>query len=304
MIPTFNTPPAFLKVAVKSVLAQDPGSQTLQITVVDDASSEGDAAAVVSEVSQGRVEYVRNDQNLGQARNLNRCIALARGNLVHLLHADDYVMPGFYPAMAEAAGTHATAGLIACRSHFVDANGASGGVTRRLPELESPSCNVSSFYYDTPIQTPSVVVRRRCYEQLGGFTPDFHYAVDTEMWVRVIGHCSGVVVPDVLACYRIHGSNLTARVVRDGTTVRETERLNLLFADRFPAFSRRRGRRRVAKMAWSLYMQLRAAGDKEAAEMNRRLWVEVAPLGLRVRYAVKFWTYLKWTVPDSQKLPA
>jgi len=287
MIPTYNTAPAYLNEALTSVLQQDPGPEAMQITVVDDASTQGDTRAVVARVGRGRINYHRHERNLGQARTLNRCVELAVGQLVHLLHGDDHVLPGFYAAVAAAAETHPDAGLIACRSRFIDEKGVPNGVSPKLPDLEGGGCDVSTFFYETPVQTPAVVVRRRSYEQVGGFSPAFNYAVDSEMWTRVIVRCSGVVLPEVLACYRIHPSNLSHRVSREGTTVRETERLNALFADRFPGFSRHRGRRRAAKMAWSLYQHFRSVGDEQAARVNHRLWLDTAPLGLRIRYKLK-----------------
>ena len=90
MIPVFNAG-AFLADTLRSVLAQDPGRATMQIAVVDDASTDINVRELVEQIAGDRVEYHRQCQNVGSVRNFNTSIGLSRGRLVHLLHADDRV---------------------------------------------------------------------------------------------------------------------------------------------------------------------------------------------------------------------
>src|SRR5262249_50406733 len=94
MIPSYNCA-RFLGEALKSVLVQDPGSAKMQIEVVDDCSSD-DPQRVVSEIGGNRVGFFRQSRNVGHIANFRTCITRARGEIVHLLHGDDVVRPGFY----------------------------------------------------------------------------------------------------------------------------------------------------------------------------------------------------------------
>src|SRR5690242_19953848 len=94
MIPTFNNA-GHLRAALRSVLAQDAGPEVMQIEVVDDASDD-DTSKVVQETGQGRVSYYRQDRNVGHIANFQSCLRRSTGRLVHLLHGDDAVLPGFY----------------------------------------------------------------------------------------------------------------------------------------------------------------------------------------------------------------
>jgi glycosyltransferase involved in cell wall biosynthesis len=78
MIPTYNCA-RFLGETLRSVLAQDPGPEQMQIAVVDDHSTADDPQAVVREVAGERVAFYRNPRSLGAAGNFNQCIARARG---------------------------------------------------------------------------------------------------------------------------------------------------------------------------------------------------------------------------------
>jgi glycosyltransferase involved in cell wall biosynthesis len=276
------------------VLQDDPGPEAMQIEVVDDASTRIDLEPLVQAVGRGRVGFRRNPQNLGQARNLNRCLDFARGKLIHLLHADDFVLPEFYSRMAAAAARFPDAGLIACRSFLTDHDGAIVEVMPRVPALETGGRDVSPFFYTTPIQFAGTVVRREAYEVVGGWSPSLESALDREMWTRLIASRQGVVLEDVRSCYRLSKINTTARVARNGERAREFLRLNQHFAAIYKNFSLARGTRVIALEYWDRYLNCLRAGDQEGAAINWRLWTEFAPPWLWVRRAVKFWTQTRW----------
>ena len=95
MIPTYHCA-CFLRQTLESVLSQDPGPDLMQIEVVDDGSTLDDPGAVVAAVGRGRVGFYRQPQNVGHTKNFETCLRRSRGKVVHLLHGDDYVLPGFY----------------------------------------------------------------------------------------------------------------------------------------------------------------------------------------------------------------
>src|SRR5689334_23006227 len=84
MIPTYNCA-RYLQETLANVLVQDPGSELMQIEVVDDHSID-DPAAVVAQVGRGRVGFFQQQQNVGHTNNFATCLKRSRGRLVHLLH--------------------------------------------------------------------------------------------------------------------------------------------------------------------------------------------------------------------------
>jgi glycosyltransferase involved in cell wall biosynthesis len=223
MIPTYDCA-AFLEEALASVLAQDPGPDVMQIEVVDDASHD-DPAAVVERLGPGRVAFFRQDANRGVTANLTTCIRRARGELVHVLHGDDAVRPGFYAAM-ERGFAEPSVGAVFCRHVFMDADGHWQSVSPL--ELGAPgllSDAAPHLAAEQRIMTPSICVRRAVYERLGGFQPDLPCAEDWEMWVRIAAVYLVWYEPEPLALYRMHGRGNTGRFVRDATDVTYTARV-------------------------------------------------------------------------------
>src|SRR5690554_4625162 len=95
MIPSYNCI-SYLRDAINSVLVQAPSAEGMQIEVIDDCSTDGDIEALVNELGEGRVGFFRQPKNVGSLRNFATCINRAKGRLIHILHGDDTVKPGFY----------------------------------------------------------------------------------------------------------------------------------------------------------------------------------------------------------------
>src|SRR4051794_33899326 len=89
----------YLSLALRSLLDQSDPSWTA--IVVDDASREDGAQALIADLGDSRVRYVRNECNLGVAANFNRCIELASAEapVVVVFHADDELDPGYVAAI-------------------------------------------------------------------------------------------------------------------------------------------------------------------------------------------------------------
>ncbi|WP_225975138.1 glycosyltransferase family 2 protein [Anseongella ginsenosidimutans] len=187
MIPAYNCI-GYLQTALESVLIQDPGPEIMQIEVVDDHSTDGDVRALVARVGKGRVGYYRQPYNRGSLRNFETCLNRSKGHLVHLLHGDDAVLPGFYRVTGALFDAHPQVGA-AFTSHIV-IDECGNQVYSRQSLMDKPgvlSDWLSTIARRQRLQPPAIVVKRLVYEHLGGFFA-FHFNEDWEMWVRIAAH--------------------------------------------------------------------------------------------------------------------
>ncbi|MBM4023116.1 MAG: glycosyltransferase family 2 protein, partial [Planctomycetes bacterium] len=121
MLPTYE-PDGKLAIAIESVLAQAPPADRMEIVVVDDGSRTDLVLEIVAVADPtGRVAVVEHPARLGLCGNWNRAIDMARGELIHLLHQDDFVLPGFYEQMDAAFRRNPAIGMAFCRSRIIDA---------------------------------------------------------------------------------------------------------------------------------------------------------------------------------------
>lgn len=285
MIPTYNCA-EFLVQALQSVLSQDPGPEHMQIEVVDDCSTLDDPEKVVREIGMGRVTFYRQPKNGGVTNSFNTCIRRSRGHLVHILHGDDYVLDGFYRKTESEFNENQSVSLIASRSFFVDELNIIQGVTKHILSLSNASKNPAEFFYECPIQCPGVVVRRKFYENLGGFDHSLLHSADWEMWTRAIGSSGGVVLSDVLACYRQTSGNDTGRLMKTAENLRDYERLASIFEARYDEYNLKKGMKMISEKALQQAARFKSLGDYEAEKKNLKYWKSRTPLMFRImKYA-------------------
>ncbi len=232
LIPTYNSA-AFLEESLNSVLAQDPGADRMEIIVVDDHSDRDDPGAVVERIAGDRVKFIKQPRNVGKVRNYGTGLEESRGMLIHQLHCDDRVRPGFYAAMEEAFTAFPEAGAFFCESAYIDEAGKVTGATGTEQEQVGLLDNwLGKIVVRQRIQTPSIVVRREVYENIGGFDRRLDAFEDWEMWIRIANSYPVGFLPPQLAEYRVSASNSSTRSMLDGTRARKL-RAMLVIVDEY-----------------------------------------------------------------------
>jgi glycosyltransferase involved in cell wall biosynthesis len=291
MIPAFERG-AFLRETLQSVLEQDPGPEAMQIEVVDDASSE-DLRAVIDEVGKGRVQYYRHPHNVGLIANFAACLNRSRGEIVHLLHGDDLVLPGFYSALEQGFDDPAI-GAAFCRWQVIDAEGSVTAVAEAEQDVAGPLKDaIGRLASEQRIVTPSIAVRRSVWEDLGGFDRRLECAEDWEMWVRIAARYGVWYEPALLAAYRSHEQSNTGRNFSDARELHYTWQAMELFRPLLPKDRARSiiasARRAYARTALDNARQLAKDGRKSAMwahlRMAARFWPRLTTLREAARIA-------------------
>jgi glycosyltransferase involved in cell wall biosynthesis len=277
MIPTFNCA-GYLEKTLRSVLEQDPGVDQMQIEVIDDCSTQDDPAEVVRRIAGDRVSFFRKPINEGAISNFNTCIERSQGHLVHILHGDDHVMPGFYSKIEEAHSCHPQVPIFAT---LIDIINEAGEVTAQRSDMRKYHQQVLNhcrdFRFSTCFQFAGVVIRRSFYEQHGGFNPRLVHCADWEMWTRATHFGGAYVIGEYLAAYRVFSTNDTSRLRRTAENLRDQERAALVFSILLPDYPLPEASRKIIKRAKRQAAKFKRAGDIEAVHAHQRFLQERAP---------------------------
>src|SRR5260370_9895408 len=118
-IPTYNTA-QYLPEAIESVLAQD--FTDYELVICDNASTD-ETPEICRSYDDPRVRYLRFEELTNQAGNFNRCLGQARGELVNLLHADDYFIQGYLPNRVRRFSDRPQLGFLFASVHLAAAQG-------------------------------------------------------------------------------------------------------------------------------------------------------------------------------------
>src|SRR5688572_8994109 len=173
-----------LRENVESILAQD--YDDFEVLIMDDCSPD-DTPAVAQSFSDPRVIHVRNESNLGHLENYNYGISLARGRYIWLISADDYLRrPYVLGRYVGLLNTHPKVGYVFCSGIGVRDKQETG-------ILKYSACSDRNRIFtgreflrkqlrQNMVLAASGLVRRECYEQLGGFPLDMPWAGDWYLW--------------------------------------------------------------------------------------------------------------------------
>ncbi|MBN3942058.1 tetratricopeptide repeat protein [Nostoc sp. NMS9] len=207
----------YLLECLVSVLTQWQGEEEMEIIVIDDASTTP-VFEVVNSIGQGIINYYRNPQNLGLPGNWNAGVALTRGHWIHLLHDDDYILPGFYSRLQESLeGCSDSVGAAFTGYENINEKGEVifsqqvYGEQRGIAQNWLQIIGVSNL-----LNMPAVVIRREAHEQLGVYHPELTYTSDWEVYKRITSVFDWWYEPEILARYRHHANNVTSELLLSG----------------------------------------------------------------------------------------
>ena len=164
----------YVREAIESVRAQT--YSPIEHIVVDGGSTDGTLEIL------GEYEGLRwvSEPDGGQSHALNKGFALATGEILGWLNADDAYEPGAVAAAVEALRS-AGAGLVYADVTRVDDDGVNPRRIRSRPEFDLwTELNLGCGIY-----SPAVFFTRDALESAGGIDESLHLTMDYDLWLRI-----------------------------------------------------------------------------------------------------------------------
>lgn len=209
-IPTYKRVDQLVE-TIESALKQDTAIN-YEIIVVDNNPERGDLTEVLMNryKENKNIAYYKNSENLGMGGNWNRCLSLANGNWVVLLHDDDKIEPSFLSEVKKIAMKHPNAGFIQTRKYSTkEPQGIpwkhSWYEYRKLTSLDA--VNGAGI-----IGVPSgVAYRKTALDEMGGIYYDDLAAYGYYFHARMMKYYSCYKINKELTFYRVGTENASAK---------------------------------------------------------------------------------------------
>ena len=204
VIPTYNCA-HYLGQAIDSVLGQS--YTDLEVIVVDDGSR--DNTAEVAAAYGPRIRYMR-QENSGLPAARNRAIEAAGGELIALLDADDWWEPNKLQAQVEMIDADGEVALVYTDLRVIYDDG------RVIPSfLASRPLASDGYVFPQLVQSgfilPStVVLRKRCVQDVGMFDETMRSHEDIDLWLRLCHRWKVRSVREPLVNRRQGAQNMTS----------------------------------------------------------------------------------------------
>lgn len=206
LIDTYNYG-RFIEEAIDSVLSQGFATEQAEILVVDDGSTDDTAERVKKFGSKVRYIYKPNG---GQASAFNMGFLHAAGELVFLLDADDYFLPGKLRRVVQEFQDHPEVGMIYHGLRELDE--ASGKLRDPAHEFVPVSGSILSdrskllSYLMYP--TSCLAFRRSALQQIFPVPDPLAIQADAYLTLLIPFLTPVLAIPETFSVYRAHGLNL------------------------------------------------------------------------------------------------
>ena len=197
IMPVYNGQ-TYVAEAVSSILKQS--YTNTELIVIDDGSSD-DTLFILNSFRDQRMVVLRNTENWGVARSLNRGIREAKGKYIARMDSDDVARSDRLERQVEFLEAHPEVGLI---GGSIECLGAKSGIVHYWPDHDRIHANC---LFNTPFAHPVVCWRRELFiEQELWYQEQPATAEDFELWERACRKVRCANIPSVLIDYRIDPS--------------------------------------------------------------------------------------------------
>ena len=220
----------FVRRALDSVRAQQ--YPNIEVVVTDDSPDASLGAMVTMYQAYFPVNYLHNPSPLGSPGNWNKAISLARGEMILLLHQDDWLSGAdsiatfVAPFLDDPQVT-----LVFGRSRPVDRSGKDIRISNFDRKIERIRTNPNRLILGNLLGHPSNLMVRN---GLGlEYDPEYIWLVDFEFYRRVLlAGGRSVFIDHSLVEVGVHADQITNQVGEDRDTLLKE---HLLFAERMGA---------------------------------------------------------------------
>lgn len=215
----------FVAEAIDSVLRQSFAD--FELIIWDDASSD-DSWEVIGRHSDPRIKAFRNDVPMRAIAGVNRAIAeVAKGAYVALHHSDDVWEQDKLRRQVEFLDAHPRVGAVFSDALAIDESGQPVVDQQHFYSSIFRQDNRSRFEWlnhffrrGNALCHPSVLIRKRCYDEVGLYRYGFAQVGDLDMWMRLCFKYDIHVLPEKLVRFRVLESERNTSGSRPDTRVR------------------------------------------------------------------------------------
>lgn len=225
--------PALLDATMATVLSQtDP---RWRVTIVDDGYPDPTAGETYGHHADARVDYVRNEVNLGLARNFEKCRTLATGRLAMFLGCDDLLHDDFVATVWRHHAAHPDVEMIQVGVRVIDGAGQpSNGLADRVKAMIRPRVSgptvlggerlATSLLHGNWLYWPSLVFRVDALAPRS-FRADLPIILDLALIMdAVMAGNRLLLVPDICFDYRRHGDSASSVSLLQGDRLADERR--------------------------------------------------------------------------------
>jgi glycosyltransferase involved in cell wall biosynthesis len=211
-LPTYNSG-RFLAESLDSILEQK--FLDFELIICDDNSTDNTPDVLEKYAAlDPRIKYYKNPARLGLFSNWNQTLKYARGEYITIFAQDDIMKPENIEKKVEILDNYSSVGLVTSSIQLINEDNllVSQWGWAEFPQDEF--CLGRQWVIDNagktnPMCAPFTMFRKTILERVGVFNPQYLFAGDYEMWLRIALVSDLYFLSTCLGCYRTHDTSET-----------------------------------------------------------------------------------------------
>lgn len=192
--PSFNQAP-YLEDTILSVLTQD--YPNIEYFIVDGGSTDGSLEIIKKYANQ--ISGWVSEPDKGQTDAINKGFSMANGEVLAWINSDDTYYPHAVKEAVDFLRSHPEVGLVYGDTNFIDSNGR---IIGRFNAQQTSYRRLRRGGVYIPQQSSFFLAD--IWKEVGPLDPDFYFAMDYDLWVRIAKEREIAYVPKLWANFRLH----------------------------------------------------------------------------------------------------
>lgn len=206
----YNTPEEYLRSAIESILNQT--YQNFEFIIIDDHSTD-DSLQIIESYSDKRIKIIKNEQNLGITKSLNRGLAVAKGEFVARMDADDISLKTRFEKQVKFLKNHPECIVCGTGVELIgdwQAKHSKKYICRTIPDRESFRIHLLFGNYPNIVHPTAMFNHNLLLKYNIVYNENYPLAQDYRMWISCSEVAECINIPETLLNYRIHGKAVSS----------------------------------------------------------------------------------------------
>ncbi len=197
--PSYNQS-AYLEETIQSVLDQKYPS--IEYIIMDGYSNDGSQEIIKKYAS--KIAHWVSEKDRGQTDAINKGFMVAKGQVLAWLNSDDTLLPNAVDEAVSYLLEQPETGMVYGNANYIDEKGK---IIGKFPAAQTNLSKLRRGYVHIPQQAS--FFRKSLWDQVGPLDPDFFFAMDYDLWVRLASITKLQYIPNTWANFRLHAEAKT-----------------------------------------------------------------------------------------------
>ncbi|MBL7196754.1 MAG: glycosyltransferase [Candidatus Omnitrophica bacterium] len=202
----------YLREAFESILNQT--FSNFEFIIVDDGSTDKSWEMLKEfKVKDSRIKLIKNENNIGLTKSLNKALRICRGEYIARQDADDISLPNRLEKELSFLEKNREYGILGSAYREKDEEKDTVNKPKVMLCLRDKEIRKNIIKFN-PFCHSSVLFRKKIIGTIGYYNEQFKYSQDYELWFRILKYHKGANLEDVLIYRRLFSVNISNKRLR------------------------------------------------------------------------------------------